>query len=285
MKFHRYTDTEPFRGAVLELLLENEVQNNLMISVINGAGTSQGAGWLLATVAGSGGETALTALCVKPFVIMLYETGNIRNDDALELLAREIRLAGCNPPGVMAEPGLARRFADVFSAGGVYKPHMSMIAMRLDALKEYKKAPGFPRLLDAKDMSFAPYWERAFSEDCRAQAFSISENAERLKNRLGRGTHYIWEDGVPVSQAVYGRETPNGAIINGVYTPPYYRGHGYAKSVVAALSASLLGRAKAFCCLLADANNPISCPMYRNLGYYDVCALEDIRFDTKRQRA
>jgi len=279
MEFRRYADISPYRNAVLDVLLENEVQNNLPLSLAAVSRIRGGADWFLAAVLSDGGRAMLTALCVKPFVMMLYETGNIRNDEALALFARELQRIGYTPRGVMAEPGLARRFADAMCDPGKHSLHFSMFAMRLDNLSAYEKAPGFCRTLDSRDMFFAPYWERAFSEDCRSHVFSIKENVERLKTRLETGTHHIWEDGAPVSQAVHGRDTPNGAVVSGVYTPPHYRGRGYATSVVSELSESLLNHGKKFCCLFADADNPVSRGIYKKLGYYDVCQLDEIRFD------
>jgi len=181
---------------------------------------------------------------------------------------------------VMAESTLARRFAGEYRPAGDYSIHMSVAGMKLDKLVAHRNAPGHCRALETRDLFFAPYWERAFSEDCRTTVFTIAENTERLKTRLNKATHYIWENGAPVSQAVHGRDTLNGALINGVYTPPFFRGRGYASSVVATLSNALLERGKGYCCLLADAGNPASYGMYRKLGYYDVCKLEDIRFAT-----
>jgi len=276
MQFEQYSDTGAFRSAVLDTLLEHEIQNNLLINLISDRKVENPADWQLATV--DDGGIVLTAICVRPFHLLLYETGNRPNDDAVALLAKELRSKGCAPPGVIAERGLARRFAAAFSASGSYKLHMHITAMRLDKPVKYEKAPGLFRTLDASDMFFAPYWEQAFSEDCRTTVFSIPENTKRLAARLAKGTHFIWEDGVPVSQAVLGRDTPNGALINGVYTPPQYRGRGYARSSVAELSNRLLGRGKSFCCLLADAGNPVASGLYRKLGYYSVCDMEDIRF-------
>ena len=279
MRFRRYDSIKVFKSAVLDILLENEVQNNLLLSLIINSSDHFTPDWLLAAVSGDGGGT-LVALCVENFPLLLYESGNAEDIGSAELLARELRHTGHSLRGVMAQCGLAKRFADAFSGDGAYELHMTTIAMRLDNLSGYEKAPGFCRKLESRDMFFAPYWERAFSEDCRTPAFSIDQNVDRLKTRLKKDTHFIWEDGVPVSQAVHGRNTPNGAVINGVYTPPHFRGRGYATSVVAELSKTLLDKGKSFCCLFGDAANPVSCGIYRKLGYYDVCTLEELRFDT-----
>jgi hypothetical protein len=277
VQFLRYDNTKAIKADVLPVLLENEAQNNLLISIITESKARFASNWLLATITGGDGRS-LTAICVKPFNLLLYESGNIQLDGAVEMLVRELRRIECAPPGVVAERGLARRFSEAYCADGAGSLYMTITAMRLDSMAEHENAPGFCRELRSSDMFFAPYWERAFSEDCRSTVFTIADNHDRLKTRLGKGTHYIWENGVPVSQAVHGRDTINGAVINGVYTPPQFRGRGYAGSVVGELSDSLLKRGKAFCCLFADAGNLTSCLMYRRLGYYDVCELEDIRF-------
>ena len=279
MLFRQYDNIEAFNADVLDILLEHEVQNNLLISLITNDSAQHAKDWFLAAVTSDGGGIALTAICTKPFDLILFETGNISSGDAVDLLVNEMRRVNFNPPGVMAAPGLARRFSDYYAGTGAGRLHMTSSIMRLDKLAEHKAAPGALRALEKRDMFFAPYWERAFSEDCRTPVFSIPEYTRRLTGRLGKDTHFIWEDGVPVSQAVHGRDTPNGAVINGVYTPPHYRGRGYAKSAVAGLSKSLLDRGVPFCCLFADSDNQVSCGLYKSLGYYEVCSLDNIRFD------
>ena len=296
MEFRRYDDVGAFSSDVLDLLLENELLNNLPISILTGTRDRYATGWLMATVVDKGMITH-AALCTKPFNLLLCEAGNTRRggsrqdgdrQDGVELLAREIRRLGVDPPGLLAERGLARRFADAYTGGRVTigdntGGHMaviekSLVVMRLDKLDGYEKAPGYCRTLTALDMYFVPYWERSFSEECRTNAFSISETAERISTRIIKNTHYIWEDQMPVSQAVNGRNTPNGAVINMVYTPPHFRGRGYATSVVAKLSGALLDSGKDFCCLFADAGNPVAQNLYRKLGYYDVYTFDDITF-------
>ena len=278
MQFRLYDDKRLFGMDVLPILLENEAQNNLLINLATGSSTGPASDWMLATVEDNGG-VAITALNVSPFNLFLYETSNSPRDDALDCLVLNLRAIGAAPLGVTAEAGLARRFTGAFAPSYSYRLHMQISAMRLDKPVSYVNAPGSWRMLEEGDLFFAPYWEGAFSEDCRAKVFTIRENHDRLLTRIGKHTHYIWEDGIAVSQAVHGRSTPNGAVINGVYTPPHYRQHGYAASVVSVLSNALLERGKSFCCLYADADNPASTGLYHKLGYYDVCRLEDIRFD------
>lgn len=279
MEFRKYDNIESFGRDILNILLRNEACNNLMISWLLENRSIPNSDWLMATVSDND-HILLAALWSKPFNLMLYEDEHHRSDAAMDFLARNVRLGRYSLPGVLAEQTTAKRFAYSYLQSKALSIHNSMVAMQLDRLIKCDRASGLCRALSERDMFYTPYWERAFSEDCKSHVFSITECQERIRTRLGKNTHFIWQDGVPVSQAVFGRGTPSGAVINWVYTPPYYRGRGYATSVVAELSASLLGQGKRFCCLFADTQNHISQKIYRKLGYYDICVYDDIRFDT-----
>ena len=277
MKFERYTNFDDFAKDTYEVLSENEVQNNLPLSFIESK-TADKSEWISAAVKDDNGAVMLAAVCTPPYNLVMYETGNKPNAAAVKLLADELNSAGVTLPGVLAERSLANRFAEMFKGKGRYVNHMSMNIMQLDKAEDISKAPGQIRALREDDMFFIPYWERAFSVDCKVEVFDIPTNVDRVQKRLGKDTHFIWEDGHPVSQAVHGRNTQNGAVVNGVYTPPHYRNKGYASSTVSELSKMLMERGRKFCCLFADASNPVSCGIYRKIGYYDVCVYDEVRF-------
>ena len=277
MFVQRYTDTGSFARDVRDVLLTDEAQNNLMLSFL-GNKTDEVKNWLMAAVRDSRGRVVLTAACTPPYNIVLYETGNRPSGPAVGLLADHIKKTGFDLPGVLSEESLARRFAEVWTGSG-WHMHMNLRLMQLKTVEGVKKAAGFIRPVRAEDLCFAPYWYRAFSEECRVKVFGISELAEDIRRQIGGDSYYIWEDRQPVSQAALGHVTPNGAVVNAVYTPPYYRGRGYATSCVAALSQMLLDRGYKFCALFADAANPVSCAIYRKIGFRDICSFAEIKFD------
>ncbi|MDD4774784.1 MAG: GNAT family N-acetyltransferase [Eubacteriales bacterium] len=281
MKLTSYDNTASFGADTLEILLENEAQNNLPISFIRNEHGYDTSDWLMATVRDDAGGVVLTAARTPPFNIVLYETGNKPNEAALRLLCRELKGMSVDLPGVLAEQGLAYRFAGLY-AGAEFVRHISMNIMRLDRLNNIERAPGFCRPLREDDLFFVPYWERSFQEECGVEVYDIVTNVSKIKRRTGKDTHFIWEDGNPVSQACTTRNTQNGGGINGVYTPPHYRSRGYASSVTAELSRILLERGNKFCFLFADAENPVSCGMYHKIGYYDLCVYDEIRFNKGR---
>jgi len=282
MKFQLYDNTSSFGKDTLGILLEQEVQNNLLVGFIRNDLECDTAKWLMSTIKDEDGNVLLTAACTPPFNIVLFETANRPNNAAVQCLSNELKALGFVMPGVLAERGLAARFAEAHVGPSAFHRHLSMNIMRLDKVNGLPRASGRCRPLCEDDLFYIPYWERAFGEECRVEYYDILTHVDQLKKRIGKDTHYIWEDGVPVSQVVHGRSTENGAVINGVYTPPHYRGRGYASAAVATLSQLLLDRGNKFCCLFADADNPISCGIYRKLGFVDQCVYDDLAFQVPK---
>ena len=278
MKFTRYENIKSFADDTLEILLENEVQNNLPIAFTKNERGADTSDWMLGSIKDASGGIVLIAACTPPHNIVLYETRNKPNDAAVNLLINELKSMGFTPPGVLAEQGLARRFAQTHS-GGKFRTNLSMNIMRLDKVNEIPKAPGHCRPIREDDLFYLPYWDMAFAEECNIEVPDILTSVERKRATLDRNTHYIWEDRHPVSMAGNSRNTENGAVVTAVYTPPHYRGKGYASSTVAKLSQILLERGNKFCCLFADAANPISCGIYRKIGFCDVCVFDELKFD------
>jgi predicted GNAT family acetyltransferase len=75
------------------------------------------------------------------------------------------------------------------------------------------------------------------------------------------------------------REMRSVCGVSGVYTPPYFRGKGYASSCVAALSRLILERGFTKCVLYTDLANPTSNSIYQKIGYKPVCDSLEIKFE------
>ena len=284
MKFNRYEDLGVFRDTVLDILLEDEAGNNLPISIITDSKSETSGKWLMSTITDDFDNIILIGLCALPYNIILSEPlwvhGSLESIlGSVEFLAHEMKRVKCNASGVFARTDLADRFAAAYFGNTDNKVKTTSVAMRLDKLLPYTIVSGSCRQLTQSDLSYAPAWERAFCIDCNIPVYTPEESTARITARIGTDRHYIWEDGEPVSQVVYGRDTPGGAVINWVYTPPEFRGNGYASALVAEVSELLLRRGKSFCCLFADADNPISRGVYSKLGYKEVCFFRQIQFD------
>lgn len=70
---------------------------------------------------------------------------------------------------------------------------------------------------------------------------------------------------------------PASLTIGGVYTPPPWRGRGFAGSAVASLAALAFAEGKRAASLWADVANPISNRCYAKIGFKAVDLLTDFR--------
>nr|WP_276538695.1 GNAT family N-acetyltransferase [Murimonas intestini] len=101
---------------------------------------------------------------------------------------------------------------------------------------------------------------------------SIPQDGKSYRYQLSGQKLYVLEDnGIPVSMAGYTREMQTAIGVAFVYTPPYYRGKGYASSCVAQISQIALDKGFTKCVLYTDLLNPISNSIYKKIGYRPVC--------------
>jgi Predicted acetyltransferase len=280
MQVQLYSDIKKYTDDVLHILIENEIQNNLIISNclrgIDGADTGK---WIMATVIDTDGAPVLIALMTPPHNVVLYESGNNPNNGALDLLVNEFICHRIRIPGVLAEKSLACRFADKYSCSSKSNKEnvKNMRIYRLDYVNKILPSSGRLRPANQDDLYFLPYWNIAFSMDCGMGMIKVPDAADKVNRLLNDNTLYVWEDRFPVSQAAMGRRTLNGAVVNAVYTPPHYRGKGYATSCVASLNQRLLDSGYKFCSLFTDLANPVSNSIYMKIGYKPVCDYDEYK--------
>lgn len=89
---------------------------------------------------------------------------------------------------------------------------------------------------------------------------------EWAKARKHADNLFLWTDEGIVAMAMIAHETDKYARINTVVTDREYRGRGYAKMLICALTTQLLEK-NVLPMLYADANNPSSNAVYQKAGY------------------
>lgn len=130
-------------------------------------------------------------------------------------------------------------------------------------------SPGHLRLAQAADSRTLSLWHAAFTaESMPHKQSSGTDNLQAVRDQIQAQQLFVWErDGQITCTAARKRETNHGTAISLVYTPPEYRGQGYASACVAALSQYLLDSGKSFCCLFTNLLNPTSNGIYERIGY------------------
>ena len=148
----------------------------------------------------------------------------------------------------------------------------------LDAVNPEIPMVGKLRPAEEKDMSFLPFWAESFYASA-GKPSEVSADGEKYRYHIQDGRLYILEvDGAAVSMARINREMVNMAGVAFVYTPPYFRGRGYASAAVAGISQMWLDKGFTGCVLYTDLANPTSNSIYQKIGYKPVCDSLDIKF-------
>ncbi|MDR2687251.1 MAG: GNAT family N-acetyltransferase [Oscillospiraceae bacterium] len=284
MRFRLYTDVKEFYRDTYDVFMLHEAQNVIPLgNLIIGSqgqdktGWRDPAHWFMATVEGSAG-VCLAAIMTPPYRLTLYAANNEYDDAALRCLIDGIKECGVPVPGVMTEKGLAERFARLYANGGCNITCSQRIYELLRVNPEIPPA-GTLRTARESDMAFLPYWREGFRSDCHGGPFTLPADAAQCRHdSLGRPMYVLEDGGTPVSMANITRELQTACCVGGVYTPPYFRGRGYATACVAAVSRLALGRGFTRCVLYTDLANPTSNSIYRKIGYAPIADSLDIGF-------
>ncbi len=275
-----YDDGERFWREVAEPLSARALCNNVFVGVANRI-RADASRDLLRFGVFDDGHVVLGALRTPPFRLNLADLGS--GEHAISTLAAYLAEHDIGVPGFMGGDRLAERFAEAWCAlrgrqrtpGHGHRQNLYQVTR-----VEHPSVAGAMRSPRAGERDLLVAWQIGFAEDAGLPA-TEREHAfvERLVDEgLADGTFACWEfDGIPVSTARLRRIVDVGARVAGVYTPPALRGHGYASALTAALSQKVLDSG-AWCCLFADAANPLTNRIYQRIGYFKLASFADILF-------
>jgi len=288
MIFRLYRDVKVFYQDTYGVLMRHEAQNLVPLgNVIIGydgkdkTGWRDPLNWFMATVSNSTG-IRLTAIMTPPFHLTLYATDNEYDGEVLACLIKGILETEISVYGVMTENALAESFAQAYTIAKGMKYRINKRQRIYELLRVNPNIPyvGGLRLAEDRDMAFLPYWYAGFNNDCFGSTSSAQSFAEDSKYHISSGKLYILEsNGIPVSMAKISREMRTICGVGDVYTPPFFRGKGYATSCVAAVSRFILERGFIKCVLYTDLANSTSNSIYQKIGYKPICDSLEIKFD------
>lgn len=264
-------------------LLEAEAENNLLLGLGRKLQESV-AGFeppiFLATIEDAGAVVGC-AFRTPPFKLGITRMP----EEALPLLVDEVERVYRDIPAVLGPEPQARVFAALWSErrGVAARAGMRQGIYQLERVIPPSRLPaGRLRTGSQEDVRLVVTWLSAFS----AEAGLPPVDAERkAAEDVARGALCLWEDGEPRSMAGEVAHTPHGARIGYVYTPPEWRGRGYASACVAGLSQRVLGSGRRFCFLYTDLSNPTSNAIYQRIGYERVCDVTDYEFSAAPSRS
>jgi GNAT superfamily N-acetyltransferase len=272
----RHADADAFLARAEAWLLTREAEHNLLLGLAYRLREST-AGFeppiFLATVERDG-AVAGCAFRTPPFKLGLTRMPQ----DAVPAVVAAVAEAYDALPAALGPEPETETFATLWGARrgvAVRRGMRNRIYQLEQVVAPARMPPGRLRRAEAADVPLVAGWFAEFTAEAHAQPAASREGVER---RVADGRIFLWDDDGPGCMAGVAAETPRGARIGPVYTPPAARGRGYASACTAALSERMLAAGKRFCFLYTDLDNPTSNTIYQRIGYRAVCDVGDWLF-------
>lgn len=220
-------------------------------------------------------EGIAAAACMTPPYGLIVYCERAENEPGLRALAEALLAQGWTLPTVNGPEPICTHFAALWSEMAKVRSEVS-VRERTFELRQVihpTYSPGQMRQATMDDLELLVQWHLAFIEEALhgVEQATAEESRRKLQTRIEQGMLYVWEDGEIVSWTGTTRPTTHGICIGPVYTPPQFRGRGYASSCVAAVSRRMLDQGYEFCTLFTDLANPTSNHIYQAIGYRPVC--------------
>jgi uncharacterized protein len=270
-----FADADRFLRSVGPALEPHEAEHHMLLGVataLRASAPSPANAAFFAAVSDASG-LALAALMAPSRPLLLASD---RDDvtTALEPLWSGLTASGHAPRKVLGTTQHAEAFAGGWErrTGCATRLRMRQRLHVLTDLRAVPAAPGVLRVAGRSDVQLVGDWITAFDREALGAATfrDVGDARAAAERRVAAGEVYLWVDEEPRSMAARARPTARGIAVNAVYTPPEWRGRGYATACVAQLSAQLLDEGYAFCVLYTDLANRTSNAIYARIGYRGV---------------
>ncbi len=269
----RHDTVSSFAERATPWLVQSEAENNLVLSIVDQLKhTSSNASQPYLVTIEESGHMVGAAFRTPPFKLGLTRMPH----GAIPALVNDVSQAYEELPAVMGPPAQVRAFAEAW-ANCKNKQATAGMRHRIYELRHVQfpasMPPGEMRLAGNQDIEVLVGWLIEFAREANV---GTPHGRAFAENHINNKTFFVWEDeGELRTSAVFAGRTPHGVRIGFVYTPPRFRGRGYASACVATVSQRALDGGNQFCCLYADLSNPTSNDIYQRIGYTPVCDVAD----------
>jgi len=278
MKVERLDDPARFLTAASPFLLEDEARHNLILGLAHTVQSTPDAYpehsfWVVRR----DGDVVGAALRTPPNNLVLARP---RDASVLEALVDQI---GDDLPGLIGAVPEVDAFARAWCAHRRATARV-VFEQGIFVLRQATPPPrtrGGLRDATEQDVELLVEWHDDFTREALGEDKPAEHHVRQVRARLSspHAGYAFWKDEDRlVSLCGFGGLTPNGIRIGPVYTPPAYRGHGYATALTAEVSARLLARGRRFCFLYTDLANPTSNAIYERIGYVRICESKQLKF-------
>jgi uncharacterized protein len=263
-----HDDAARFIAAAGAFLRVAEAENSVIAmgaARMVAAPNDDDAGCYLATVSDETGVVAAASLGAPGSVLLTAAP-----ESAIALVANDLADRARIPRSLIGPLSQCEAFARTWRerTGMVHVLRFHLRHFELAGAPMVFAAPGGLRLPDTGEHPLIADWQGAFLDEV-----GLPDDGARTRNlarRIERGLVRVWDDGGAVAFVGFGEGDKTMARIAPVYTPPRFRGRGYASAMVGELSRELITRGKRAIYLTTDVANPTSNSIYQRIGFCPV---------------
>lgn len=281
MHAKRFSQAEGFAAAAGDFLLRHEALNNLPLGIMSTLHTNPGhyrEPYFAAVL--DRHDVVAAAIRTPPHNLILAETDR---PEALALLADDAHGAFGTLPGVIGPQPLALRFMELWQER---TGHSGVVQVReriyeSEAVTWPEAVGGNLRRAAEADRSLLLNWFEAFHNEADTGMGSPQEAARRGVERFLKDDTaglWLWENQAPVCLVGSSGPTGTGIRVGPVYTPPPYRGRGYASWLTAEVTQLRLNQGYRRAFLYTDLANSTSNKIYQAIGYRPIGDAAQCRF-------
>lgn len=195
--------------------------------------------------------------------------GALDRDEAARLAEETL---GQELPSVVGPDDTAPDFVARSAAlGRPYAAATAMQVLLLAGAPNPQPAPGvLHRPRDEAEAALMADWVEAFRQE--AVPNDPAPPREKLLAQVRSGSHFFWSrGGEPVALGAITRELSGTVALGPIYTPPAFRGRGYAGALTAALSGRILAGGRRTVCLFQELANEAAARCYARVGFRRHC--------------
>ena len=277
MKLIRFNDANQYYQRVESYLLQDEAVNCLLLAISLSLCQSDRHKSSYLALVEENRMILATAIHVRDSQLFLSKSSNL---EAVRLITKDLAVSSRSISGITAPQSEAEAFIAAWqkSTKQSIELKIAMQIQQIEKIKAIDYAAGQLRLATSAEIELLTKWIQAFTKEALGVNELEADSQRWVIRHLEQDSFYIWENkNRLVSMAAFGGTTPNGIRIGSVYTPPEYRGEGYATSCVATMSKILL-KQKKYCFLFTDIANSTSNKIYAQIGYRPMGKIEDYEF-------
>jgi predicted GNAT family acetyltransferase len=271
MKVRTTGDVEEYAAAVTAFLEAEPCARNVLRWVIDlvragNASTDPPSFWWIEDARAVAGAAHLTP--PYPLLVSSLPRGAA---SPLAFAVRERAAAlGTTVHGVNGPRDTAEAVAVAWTAatGAAHHLQHTLLLHELETYVDVPPPRGHRRAGTIAELDLVTRWFEAFAAETELIKPGVDQR-RAASLMLQQGDVELWEvDDAPVS--LTGHRGPAAGVVRvgPVYTPPEQRNHGYARRLVAEVTAVELARPGVRRCMLfTDIANPVSNAIYRQIGY------------------